>query len=481
MRTSAISSVSQTESLVQKIQDLARSSPRICCEKTSQARCDVVKPSSSKTPKSEKEVKPKTPFPTAAAAFFASKRAPKDSPLVSQEKSAVSKTPKRSSTENKKSCHVEEWVNDADLCAKQNSGRRVFHKGQLGVWHCLIDAPYSSRKEWIFVPNEQNSTMPNKRKRKSQGSKRKIDFLSLPGELRNEVYRHVIPECRVLIVQTKPNKEMEKQRKIWSEEGVQHKRPRSRLGHLLDIGQISEGLGITMNLLLACKQVRNDVELYLYSRTTFCFSSAKILTRFLDTASQSGVRAIQKAEILHKGYANPELTSHRVYRDRYYSRWSKTCAQVGEEMIGLQHLKLEAHLRDWPCELSAQPLNDTWRRACLQMAPRRLPRVEVRLHHAMIHRNTMVLKELAHKLENDMMTLEGQMERDRVETVQVLRELEAKKASKEAKAKARLARQNAPTELTISKEDIGDQKPTPAKVCTRGLDKYFWVDMENTT
>lgn len=478
-KASALSSASQTEFLIQKIQDLVRSPARRCAEQTNLVCSTIVKPCSGQTRNPEQEIKPKRPFPTAAAAFFASQRAAKQPLSVKQENPKIATTSGQSPKDNARDCDDEEWVNDTQIWTGRKSARNATHNGQPGVWHCLMDAPYSSRKEWIFIPDKQTSTMPNPRPRKNRESKGKINFLSLPGELRNEIYRHIIPECRVLIVQTKPNKEMERQKKIWSEEGVSHKRSRSRLGHLLDVGQISEGLGITMNLLLACQQVMNDVELYLYSRTTFCFSSAKVLTKFLDTASKPGLRAIQKVEILHKGYANPELTNHRVYRDRYYSRWSRTCTQVGEELIGLQHLKLEAHLRDWPCELSAQPLNDTWRKACLQMAPRRLLKVEVKLHHIMIHRNTMVLKELAHKLENDMMTLEGQMDRDRAETVQVLLELEAKKATKEAKAKARLARQKPPPELTITEEDIKHQKPTPAKVCTTGLDMYSWVGIGN--
>ncbi|KAK5101582.1 hypothetical protein LTR70_000691 [Exophiala xenobiotica] len=371
------------------------------------------------------------------------------------------------------------WVESKSVESPVMDGQLATHNGQPGTWRCVSDAPYTSHKTWFFVPDKvpaPKGRVPRPRKRKSK-SKGKTTFLSLPGELRNEIYKYLIPECRILITSNKPNKELAQAKKVWSEQQVEHKRPHLRLSHLLDLSQAEQGLGITKNLLLACKQVRNDVELYLYSRTTFCFSATKALHRFLNTASKPGLRAIRKLEILHKGYGHPELTEHQVFQDKYYERWSKVCTQVSEDLSGLEHLKLEAHMRDWPCDLVSAVPNTPWRKACLQMAPRRLLKVEVKLSHDMIHRNDMALKELARRLENDMMTQEGQDERDLWETEQVLMELAARKAAKEAKAAARAAKLRAPGSLTITDEDIKKSKPGGVKVHRKGgLSDYSTVN-----
>ena len=111
------------------------------------------------------------------------------------------------------------------------------------------------------------------------------------------------------------------------------------------------------------------------------------------------------------------------------------------------------------------------------MAPRRLPKVEVKLSHHMVHRTDMALQELARRLENDMMTQGGQDERDLMETEQVLKELAGRKAAKEAKAAARAAKLRAPGSLTIIDEDIKKSKPTGVKVHKKGgLGDYSTVN-----
>ena len=323
------------------------------------------------------------------------------------------------------------------------------------------------------MPDKPAIQKKKRTRHKKARTKDTVTFLSLPGELRNEIYRHLVPECRMLIVRNKPDKAMARSKQVWSEQHIEHTRPKPRLGHMLDSAQIEKGLGITKNLLLACKQIRNDVELYLYSRTTFCFSSLKVLNRFLDTASKPGLRAIRKVELLDQGYASPELTEHQQYQDKYYAKWSETCHRVGDEVTGLDYIKLEAHLRDWPCDMTSKLKNTSWRRACVQMAPRRAAKVEVKLFHPMVHRNSMVLRELARDVENDMMTQQGIDERDRVETLEVLKQRDLKMAAKAAKMKAKL---KAAPELTISINDVEHQKPTPIKVCKTGLEGYARVN-----
>ncbi|KAJ9652932.1 hypothetical protein H2198_007841 [Neophaeococcomyces mojaviensis] len=348
----------------------------------------------------------------------------------------------------------------------KNKGNKPRSPAYQGRYFYVSNAPYSSTDTWIFIP-------PAKRPVKTTVPKReKAAFLSLPGELRNQIYEQVLPECRILIQRTRPNKELDLLKNTWSTELVKHKRPPTRLFHMVDTHQINQGLGLTMNLLLACKEVRDDVELYLYSRTTFCFDSLKVLRSFLSKASKQGLQAIRKLELRHEGYGNPELTDNDKFREKYYGRWCQICSQIGEVLVSLSDLKIDAHLQEWPCDMSGSGLNAPWRNAFLQMAPRRLPRVNATLRHTMFHCNTRLMKDLAHRLEDDMMTQEGRHERDLIESKMVLAELEAKRVAKEARRKAKEAKKNAPTELTITMDQIKQQKPSPVKVCSKDLDNY---------
>lgn len=471
--------ISNTAALLQSIQDSARSCPRIPSAPVNPAKKDAIPdagPKSMQTRLPLRSADDTSLIPNhikrdAPSGLVPPQSAP-DSMHRTLDETSANAQPTPAATDD---C----WVKSESLDAPRVDGQPALHDGQPGIWRCLSNAPYSSHKTWVFVPDKVPAPKGKVSRTKRRKSKRKAKtgFLSLPGELRNEIYKYLIPECRILITCNKPNKELSRAKNVWSEQNVEHKRPRPRLCHLLDLNQVEQGLGITKDLLLACKQVRYDVELYLYSRTTFCFSSTKALHRFLNTASKPGLQAIRNLEILHKGYGLPEMTEHQRYRDKYYERWTKACMQVGEQLSGLQYLKLEAHMRDWPCDLASAVPNTPWRKACLQMAPRRLPKVEVKLCHHMIHRNDMVLKELARRLENDMMTQDGQDDRDRVETEQVLKDLAAKRAAKEARAAARAAKLKAPQSLTISQADIQQSKPTSVKVCRKGnLDKYSSVD-----
>lgn len=374
------------------------------------------------------------------------------------------------------------WVYSDPASEGRIAGRLTEHEGQQGRWLLFSDPGYPSQRNWTFAPEKNSKPKRFKRKQGKRSSEKAISFLSLPGELRNKIYAEAIPECRILVAATKPNKDHAKLKGMWSEEDVKHKRERMKLFHVLDNSNIDEGFELTIALLSTCREVRDDVEQYLYSRTMFCFDSMNVLDRFLRTASKPGLRAIRKVELVHQGYSNPENTRDRVFRDKYYAKWLRTCTLFGNELIGLEELKLEAVLTKWPCEFAA--LNDSkdiWRKGCVQLAPRRLKKVHIRLQHPMIRNNRNVLVDLARTLEDDMMTQEGKEARDKWEYDQVVNAVKAKKrAEREAKAKAKQAELLAAKPwkpLSITKEDIQVQSSIPVKAVNKGLEKYSRIDI----
>lgn len=291
-------------------------------------------------------------------------------------------------------------------------------------------------------PLQQNPSIPLRtshcRRRKDAkllsnhtANKSQSTFLKLPSEIRNLVYELLIPKSRILVVSTQPNKELQALKLLWNTEDSKSKRPRLQLYHILDKKQIGEGFSITQNLLLVCSQVRSEAELLLYSRTTFCFDSFKNLRRFLDRASKLGIGVIEQIELYDQGYGNTKWTKDEVFQQRYYQRWQRSCAYAGERLTNLKHLKLEAHLQAWPCNLCSEVPDAAWKASVLQLTPQKIDKVELKLRHRMLHRHPWLTDEWQHKLENRMMTEFGQRRRNEKEAQEVLDQLAATKVSRQ--------------------------------------------------
>lgn len=316
-------------------------------------------------------------------------------------------------------------------------------------------------------------------------SKPKTEFTDLPPEIRNTIYQYAIPKRSVLILRRHPNKEAEDSKRYWSEEHVTRRPRQSRLMYEPEWNQTSEDFGAAVKLMLTCKRIRTEVETFLYSGIQFCFHDLKSLRSFLRTAPKSGIGAIRSVFIRQEGYGNARAVEHQQYRERYYKGWEQACAQLGEKVTNLQHLKLMVRDREWPCVLSGKEYTPAWGESILKSAPALLPKVEVRVHHKMIDRNQEVLKDLARRVEDRMMTLAGREERDRIEAERVLAQIAARKAAKEEKERRRLAKLNAPpppTELVISMDDIQKhvgKSVVVNKVRREGLDKFTKITPTN--
>lgn len=344
----------------------------------------------------------------------------------------------------------------------RQAGVPTVHEGRRGQWRCFSDPTFISQQEWFFFPDKYTSHKGRSR----APIKNHTTFLSLPGEIRNQIYNLVVPESHALL-------SCHSAKSGWSE-----RRKYRRLSCKLDDEENDrQKLWTACDLLLTCKQVRVDIELYLYARTTFFFADIKATRMFLGTASKPGMRAIQKVQISHEGYAEPTQACDRIWRQKYYNSWFETCCKLGEALTGLEHLKVDAQIHDWPFDFTSDnaPAH-LWREALLRITPKKIQKVEINLFHHMIHRNDHVLRDLAHRLEDDMLTVKGRDERDRLETLQVLQHIqqqrEASKAAKE-KIKRMLALAERPAcQITITRDETMLHKQIPRKHRTSGLEHF---------
>jgi hypothetical protein len=294
-------------------------------------------------------------------------------------------------------------------------------------WKRNRTLPHRSNRHHVLRPVEQPkgpkpSSTPAYRQKTSSKSPTvaktgPFPFFDLPGEIRNRIYDLAIPETRVVISGTHPQKELEELKRREPEK--KHK-TRYHLRGRFRTGDMSTG-----SLLFASRQFNKEALQYVYARTTFCFEHFGVLRKFLRNIPTVAGRRIRSMEITHVGYAEPQWSIDRAWKLRHDARWAETLEQV-KTQTNLQELTLDITNFDWPIQLE---LNEPWARPLLHLAGEKgLDRVRVKLDNDAFE---MVRCDAAAKsLERRMMTSVGRQTQRREEAAEKQRELEANRKAK---------------------------------------------------
>ncbi|EXJ79346.1 hypothetical protein A1O3_08848 [Capronia epimyces CBS 606.96] len=278
-------------------------------------------------------------------------------------------------------------------------------------------------------------------------------FLDLPGEIRNKIYDLVVPQTRVVLSGSHPQKELERLKsKIPTKK---HKRPRYRI-----VGEFTGDVA-PISLLLTCRQMNQEAVQFVYGRTTFCFDRIVVINKFLSIIPGPAAKSIGSIEMTHKGYAEPQWMEDRVWKLRHDDKWSMTLERIKQKMTGLERLSLDLTFFDWPCRLET---NESWASPLLNLAGDGLDRVNIKLMHDRFHPNK--IEGIAKELETKMMSPEGKKK--------VLREAR-QQAALEKKQKEE-ARKKATKALRI-RIPLGDKTKVSNSqvkkvVKSRGLEQY---------
>lgn len=278
-------------------------------------------------------------------------------------------------------------------------------------------------------------------------------FFKLPGEIRNKVYDLVVPETRVVISASHPQKELDQLKK--DQPLQKHNRPRCRLS-----GKFAEDVA-PIALLFTCRQMNQEAVEFIYARTTFCFDRFVVINKFLNVAPKAGTSNIECLHITHRGYSEPQLMDDRRWKLRHDARWKMTLERIKQEMTRLARLKMDMTFFDWPCRLET---SERWARPLLHLAGDGLYWVDVTLCHDRFHplKNAATAKEL----ENRMMTIAGKKNKIREAKLQAALE---KQRKEEAQRKA--------TKVLTIKMPLADKTRTnnvPTKKKSKGLEQYSW-------
>lgn len=274
-------------------------------------------------------------------------------------------------------------------------------------------------------------------------------FFDLPGEIRNRVYDLVIPETRVVVSGSYPQKELQQLKQL--EPLKKHKTSRYRL-----LGKFS-GTRTQASLLFTCHRMNQEVVKYVYSRTTFCFDRFFVLRKFLNTAPKAGCASIQSLEIIHVGYSEPVLMADRAWKLRHDAKWT-ACLQQIKRQTALRRLVLDITFFDWPIQLD---LSEEWAQPLLELAGDGLDRVDLKLEQ---DRFPLVrIASVAAELERRMMTAEGRKKKRQ----------DQKRKEAEEKMRLEASKRKAKKVLNISLPNGVQSSASSSKVVkSKGLEQY---------
>ncbi|EXJ65257.1 hypothetical protein A1O7_01598 [Cladophialophora yegresii CBS 114405] len=279
---------------------------------------------------------------------------------------------------------------------------------------------------------------------------RPFRFFDLPGEIRNRIYDLVVPEARVIVSGTHPQKELQELKK--REPGKKHQAPRYHLQGTFTGGSTEA------SLLFSCRQMNREATQYVYARTTFCFISFVVLRKFLSNIPEAACSSIVSLEISHLGYGEPSLLADREWKLRHDAEWSAVLKQVRQQ-TALRRLVINITNFDWPIQLEAR---EPWATPLLELGSDGLDRVDVTLEHHDFPRERCTAA--AKELENRMMTRDGGKQK---------RQEEKRKAADEKKRLEEATRKA--TKVLIIKLPSGAAKtsgPVKKVVRSKGLEQF---------
>ncbi|KAF1830026.1 hypothetical protein BDW02DRAFT_559923 [Decorospora gaudefroyi] len=225
---------------------------------------------------------------------------------------------------------------------------------------------------------------------RAHAPKRIRGFLSLPGEIRNQIYGYyfeVERHCEFAAkgCQFKPRKQ--RTVKLWSglvppgscvsprdTEADAEAPTLIRFSRPLGKYNVVQGLqtnwlGSLCALSLVCKQVYHETTAFLYTRTVFIFAAPKRMTNFFSNMSAIKLESITKLQLHYDTYGHPQRTSDLIWQNKHGESWHRACKAASKKLIGLQELEIWVQVHD---SAPTFTLRESWVAPLLQF--RRLTR-----------------------------------------------------------------------------------------------------------
>ena len=186
-----------------------------------------------------------------------------------------------------------------------------------------------------------------------------LNFLLLPGELRNKIYGYVFPNEFFQLEWIKRTSEqhltytLPKRGKSTSILGPSAGRRRRlfdfpRRIHSKEVippYRLSPGPAA---LLLICKKVNEEATPIFYGSSTFAFSVPGTLRAFLTALSPQSKEAIRSIALKHHTAGNPVYTEFQPWKSKDDNSWDNLLWEAAEDLENLEQLNVDLTINDVP-------------------------------------------------------------------------------------------------------------------------------------
>lgn len=213
-----------------------------------------------------------------------------------------------------------------------------------------------------FMIMKMSSLIP-KPARCAQKHRKKLSFLDLPGEIRNQIYQCHFSNFRVEIMRQNtclpfyhPNSVERYVVLDWYERYfrnnpvLRNERQRETKVNKALLERIRWATSMTA-ILLVNKQVHKEALSLLYESTTFVFASNWYLNSFMRIVPKASLAFIRTLELHYESYGDPSLVEDTAFKRKSDDRWLQTCRLAAKQLTGLKSLTLYLHLNDRPLRL----------------------------------------------------------------------------------------------------------------------------------
>jgi hypothetical protein len=191
-------------------------------------------------------------------------------------------------------------------------------------------------------------------------------FLSLPGELRNQIYRYCFEgdrefRCEIAAKGSKLVEERKKKTvKLWAgafatdhqvlkyhavvrqDDPVQVTIRMSRqLGRYTAVQGLQTNWSTSLFAInLVCKQLHAETLPYIYTKTTFVFDASTRIIIFLNVVPKTNLGYITKLHLHYTTYGCPRILDDRSWQEKHNKSWIAACSSASKKLTGLRNLKI---------------------------------------------------------------------------------------------------------------------------------------------
>ncbi|KAF2441133.1 hypothetical protein P171DRAFT_367317 [Karstenula rhodostoma CBS 690.94] len=195
--------------------------------------------------------------------------------------------------------------------------------------------------------------------------KKRVGFLNLAGEIRNQIYEYYFQQGFKCEFAEKDAKLGHKRRdclkffsgKLRSDDvypicernftPVTTVRFSRVLGRYKRIQGLDTGWKTSLTgLIFVCKQVYTECICFFYLNTTFAFDSPNRIVNFLKVPSVTNLANVTKIQLHYHTYSDPKRSEDIRWKGKHLESWSRTCKTAARKLVNLQHIDIWVHTRE---------------------------------------------------------------------------------------------------------------------------------------